>query len=180
MKILVVLAHPDLAQSHVNRTLVEELKKNAEIDIHDLYSSYPDWKICVKKEQVLLEKYNRIILQFPFYWYSMPALMKKWLEEILTPGWAYGEKGNKLAEKEFILAITTGGSAEGYQAGGYNWHTISEYTRPLQATIIRCGGIFLPSFVTYNTKKLTGEELKLRAQQYVGYIKKCEYIPFGH
>lgn len=170
MKILVIVAHPNLTASHANRILVREIEKHNEIDIHHLYPSYPNWKINVKKEQSCLEKYDRIVLQFLFYWYSIPALLKKWLEEILTPGWAYGDKGNKLEGKEFILAITTGGSAEGYQSGGYNWHTISEYTRPLQATITRCQGIFLPSYVTYDIGNLTEQELQAHAQQYTKYI----------
>ncbi|WP_396125955.1 NAD(P)H-dependent oxidoreductase [Brevibacillus laterosporus] len=25
----------------------------------------------------------------PFYWYSSPPLLKKWLDDIFTHGWAY-------------------------------------------------------------------------------------------
>ncbi|SDX24371.1 glutathione-regulated potassium-efflux system ancillary protein KefG [Marininema mesophilum] len=175
MKTLVIVAHPNLTQSNANRILVDELKNHPEIDIH-----YLNWEINVKKEQELLEKYDRIVLQFPFYWYSVPAVLKKWFEEILTPGWAFGEGGNKLAGKEFISTITTGGSMEGYQAGAYNWHTISEYILPLQATITRCQGIFLPSFVIHGTRDLTKHELKEYAQQHIDYIKNYKYVPFPH
>ncbi len=180
MKILVVVAHPNLTQSHANRMLMEEVEKHAGIDVHVLSSAYVQGQLNVKKEQEMLEAYDRIVLQFPFYWYNVPALLKKWLEDILTPGWAYSKDGDKLAKKEFILAITTGGSKDGYQAGGYNWHTISEYTFPIQATITRCQGVFLPSFVVYDTKSLMKIELKNYGKQYVDYIKNYKYVPFGH
>lgn len=36
-----------------------------------------------------VEKADRLAFVFPVYWWSMPALMKGWIERVLTPGWAY-------------------------------------------------------------------------------------------
>ena len=107
------------------------------------------------------------------------CFIKKWLEDILTPGWAYSKDGDKLAKKEFILAITTGGSKDGYQAGGYNWHTISEYTLPIQATITRCQGSF--AFIYSLWYEVFNENrIKNYGKQYVDYIKNYKYVPFSH
>jgi len=84
MKTLVIITHPNLDQSRINRTWMQELKKHEEITIHALYQAYPDGKINVAHEQSLLESHDRIILQFPFYWYSTPSLLKQWQDEVLS------------------------------------------------------------------------------------------------
>jgi len=47
-----------------------------------------------------LLEHDRIVLQFPMYWYSMPPLLKKWLDDVLTYNFAYGSKGDKLKGKD--------------------------------------------------------------------------------
>lgn len=87
MKTLVIVAHPDLNASRVNRRWKEELLKHpGEIELHELYAEYPDWQIDVTREQQLLEAHERVILQFPFYWYSYPPLLKKWFDEVFAYG----------------------------------------------------------------------------------------------
>lgn len=89
---------------------MEELNKFPEkYTVHQLYESYPDEIIDFKKEQELIEAYDKIIFQFPFYWFSSTPLLKKWLDEVLLHGWAYGSKsGFKVSGKKIALAISTG------------------------------------------------------------------------
>ncbi len=171
MKVLVIVAHPDLEKSKGNRRRVQELHRHPEIRVRQLYKEYPDFRIHVRKEQELLTEHDRIVLQFPFYWYTCPALLKKWFEDVLEHGWAYGPGGNHLADKPFILAITTGGSEKSYRAGDYNWGSVSEYIRPLQATITRCNGIFMPPFVLHGIRTASNSELDRDAEDYVEYIR---------
>jgi putative NADPH-quinone reductase len=166
MKVLVIVAHPNIKDSIVNRRWVEELKKHPEITIHELYHRYPDEVIDVEQEQMLLLLHDRIVLQFPFYWYSSPPLLKKWMDTVLTYGWAYGTNGDKLHGKELLLAISTGAPSEAYQAGGRNHFTISELAKPFQATSNLIGTTFLPSFVLNGTRNLSDEVIAKSAEQY--------------
>ncbi len=118
LKIMVIIAHPQLNHSRANQTWILELKKHANIDVRDLYQEYPDWKIDREREQQLLLQYDRVVFQFPFYWYSSPPLLKKWFDDVLTYGWAFGPGGDHLKGKEFIVATTTGGTESGYRSGG--------------------------------------------------------------
>ncbi|SHF25408.1 glutathione-regulated potassium-efflux system ancillary protein KefG [Seinonella peptonophila] len=170
MKVLVIVAHPNLSISRGNRQRVIELEKIQAVTIHQLYQEYPHWTINVEKEQQLLLKHDRIVLQFPFYWYSCPPLLKKWFDDVLTYGWAYGKDGDKLKGKEFIVAITSGGAKDAYRAGAYDWFTIDEYLKPIQATITRCQGTFLPSYTLYGIDDLTNAEIRKDAQEYGKYI----------
>lgn len=165
VKIMAILAHPDLNTSRANRALCLELQR-AGVLLHDLYGAYPDWNIDVKQEQQLLLEHDRIILQFPLYWYSSPPLLKKWFDDVLEYGWAYGSGGDQLKGKAFMVATTTGGSEKEYRSGGFNRYTLSELLRPIERTLTRCDAEFLPPFVTYNTTKATDVELMQEAQRY--------------
>ena len=115
-KMLLVLAHPDFSKSLANKEIVEKLKKlipNIEID--DLYKLYPNFKIDVKKEQEKLKKADTIILQFPMFWYNAPSLMRKWFEDVLEHGFAYGAKGKELEGKKLIVSMTMGSPDEVYK-----------------------------------------------------------------
>ncbi|WGQ09202.1 NAD(P)H-dependent oxidoreductase [Pedobacter gandavensis] len=61
------------------------LKKQPEkYTLRHLYDLYPDEKIDVKEEQSWVETHDKIIFQFPFYWFNSPPLFKKWLDQVLT------------------------------------------------------------------------------------------------
>ncbi|MDP4169685.1 MAG: NAD(P)H-dependent oxidoreductase [Bacillota bacterium] len=172
MKTLVIITHPNLEQSRINRTWMEELKKHEEITIHTLYQAYPDGKINVEHEQSLLAAHDRIILQFPFYWYSTPPLLKQWQDEVLSYGWAYGEGGDKLHGKELGLAISTFGPKDSYQPTGYNHFTMETLTTPLQQTSNLIGTKFMPLFVLNGVMHVSDEELAESAKAYVEFVQK--------
>lgn len=124
-KVLVIVAHPDIENSTINRSWIESL--TGHVSIHQLYQAYPDEKIDILHEQRLVEEHDRIIFQFPFYWYSAPSLLKKWFDEVLTEGWAYGAGGDAWAKKEIGVAISCGGSQEDFIEGGAQVHPLSTY-----------------------------------------------------
>jgi glutathione-regulated potassium-efflux system ancillary protein KefG len=177
MKILVNIFHPNLERSKVNRRWLEELEKFDDITINIAYSQYPDWTIDIKREQNLLLEHDRIVFQHPFYWYSSPPLMKKWLDDVLMYGWAYGPGGTALKGKEWISAISTGGPAVSYQAGGFNNYSISELLKPFQQTANLIGAQYLPIFLLQSAAQATDEQIDISAQQYVAHILNPELDP---
>ncbi|MED4749827.1 NAD(P)H-dependent oxidoreductase [Brevibacillus choshinensis] len=171
MKTLVIVAHPSLEQSRANHALIQELSLHDNIDIHHLYGEYPDGNIDIEREQQLLDKYDRIVLQFPLFWYSTPPLLKKWFDDVLTYGWAFGSEGDHLKGKEFIVATTAGASERSYRSGGSNEYTISELMRPLELSVKYTGAIYLPAYVVYDTMEVADEQLKLEARKYTEHIR---------
>ncbi|NCT39796.1 NAD(P)H-dependent oxidoreductase [Bacillus sp. EB93] len=170
MKILVLIAHPNIKKSRVNARWMQELEHEKEVTVHNLYDRYPDERIDVKREQELLLSHERIVFQFPFYWYSTPPLLKKWMDKVLEYGWAYGPGGKSLNGKELVLAISIGGSEQSYRAGGSNHYTISELTRPIQATANLTGMHFLSHFVKYGAVVAEQEVINKSAESYVKHI----------
>ena len=171
MKTTVFVFHPNLTESKINSKMVEELLKN-NIEVRNMYELYPDFKFDVEKEHKVMEETDRIVLQFPIYWYSSPALLKEWEDVILTHSWAYGSKGNVLHGKELVLAVTAGGDLDEYQHDGSVRYRLTELLRPFQATSDLIGTKFMEPFEVYSTETLVDEQRVEYSEKYVEYITR--------
>lgn len=170
MKTLVILSHPEIKESGSQQYLLTSIPENKNITVHHLESIYPDFNIDVEKEQELLKRHDRIIFQFPFYWYTAPALLKKWQDDVLADGFAYGKKGKALIGKEFGLVLSIGVKKEEYQAGGREGFSIDELTKPFQAMVLKTGMTFLKTLPIFQFSYLTENQkmsLLIRYQQYL-------------
>lgn len=139
--ILVVSGHTDLENDSVaNKTILEELqKKLPEAEFDYLDKLYPDFKIDVEAEQEKLVKADIIVLQFPLFWYSMPSIVHRWIEETFVRGFSHGSTGDKLLGKKVIASFTTGAPEESYQKDGRIGYELETLLAPLKATCNLCG-----------------------------------------
>ncbi|RMX04221.1 flavodoxin family protein [Corticibacter populi] len=54
----------------------------------------------VAAEHARLERADALVLVYPIYWWSLPALLKGWIDRVFTQGWAYeDDAGGKLVKK---------------------------------------------------------------------------------
>lgn len=155
MKTLVIVIHPDIESSAINKRWMQALYQSQDkYVVHQLYKIYPDEKIDVSAEQKLIAHYDKIVFQFPFYWFSCPPLFKKWLDEVLTYGWAYGSKsGYKVSGKRIALAISAGIDEEEYRASQKYKYTLAELTRPFELTFAYIKAAYRPPFVYYGMER---------------------------
>ncbi|KAB2344708.1 NAD(P)H-dependent oxidoreductase [Actinomadura rudentiformis] len=163
---LVVLAHPHLAASRVNAALADGAREMDGILVHDLYAAYPDLQIDVAREQRLLRDHDHVVLQFPFYWYSAPALLKKWLDEVFEHGFAYGTGGDALRGKTLRVAASVGGGEELYRPGGLNRFPVVDLLRPFDATANLTGMPYLPPFLIHGSHAVDDDELAAYVRRY--------------
>ena len=77
MKTLVIVAHPQLANSSTESFLKAAADDENNVMWHELKTPFD-----ISQELELLKSATRIIFQFPLYWYSAPAILKQWLDEI--------------------------------------------------------------------------------------------------
>lgn len=132
-KVLVISGHPNLDQSNANSAILQSLTKRIDdIEVRRLDTLYSNNPIDVEAEQKALLDAEVIVLQFPFYWYSVPALLKRWIDQVFTYNFAFGPEGDKLANKHFLLSISVGGPKESYGPLGYNHFSVEEFLRPLE------------------------------------------------
>ena len=158
--IYIIAAHPAWRESRVNRLLMETAQAVPRVALQDLYASYSDYSINVAKEQAALEKARLVVLLHPIQWYSMPALLKLWVDEVLTYGWAYGESvegGRALQGKDLWLVATTGGPSESYHPAGYNRYFFDAFLPPYEQSAAVCGMRFLPPLILHGARSIEEE-----------------------
>lgn len=108
---------------------------------------------------------DTLILQFPLWWYTMPAILKGWVDRVYAYGFAYGvgEHSDRrwgdrfgegtLAGKRAMLIVTTGGWEEHYSARGVNG-PIDDLLFPINHGILYYPGYdVLPPFVVYRVDR---------------------------
>ncbi|QRG68683.1 NAD(P)H-dependent oxidoreductase [Brevibacillus choshinensis] len=179
MKTLVVVTHPSIETSVINKRWVEELSKYPEkYTVHELHEVYPDGNIDVEKEQKLIEAHHHLVLQFPIYWFNCPPLLKKWLDDVFAYGWAYGSNGgDKLKDRKAALAVTAGIKKEDYSAGGKYRYTLEHLLSPFEITFLYCRADYRSFFAFHGTENEPGtdyvtsaNELEKSAKDYLDFI----------
>ena len=133
-RILILYAHPAPHQSRVNRQMADAARSLGGVLVHDVYETYPDFYIDAGREQALLEDAELVVFLHPIRWYSMPSLLKEWVDSVLTSGWAYGPGATALRGKNFWLAASTGSPDEAYQAGERHGRPFEAYLPPFEQT----------------------------------------------
>lgn len=78
MQTLLIFSHTFWKDSKVNRALLESAKTLSNVKIHNLNETYKDGVINAENEVALLKDSQKIIFQFPLFWFSTPALMKEY------------------------------------------------------------------------------------------------------
>lgn len=176
MKTLVILAHPNLSESGSQQFLVNAIKDHKEVTVHHLDKEYPDGIINRQIEQELLQTHDRIIFQFPFYWYSAPAILKEWQDVVFAGVDFYQHEGTLLKGKEFGLVLTIGVKESDYRAGGREGFTIDELTRPYQAVARHMEMTYLTSFAIHQFAYLSESEKKQLLVNYQYYLTGIQPI----
>lgn len=106
---LIILAHPSYETSIANKTIINFLQQTElNFEVRNIAKLYPHQKINIEEEQQALLRHDLVILQHPMYWFSAPAILKSWFDQVLTYQFAYGSKGNKLQSKTLLQSITVG------------------------------------------------------------------------
>ena len=120
----------------------------------------------VAAEQRKLLWADTVILQFPLWWFSMPAILKGWVDRVYARGFAYGvgehsdkRWGNRYGEgimfgKRAMLVVTTGGWESHYSARGING-PMDDLLYPIQHGMLYYPGFeVLPPFIVHRTSKV--------------------------
>jgi putative NADPH-quinone reductase len=166
MKTLVIVSHPDLEHSETQQFLLHGLPHDSDVTWHHLDKLD---ELDVDAEKQLLLANDRIIFQYPLYWYNMPMSLRNWQDKVLTNGFAFG-KGAVLAGKEFGVVVSFSDPFREYQAGGTEKFTISEILRPVQAMANKLGWTYkMPLAISQFAYQTDQERLNLlmEYQQYL-------------
>jgi NAD(P)H dehydrogenase (quinone) len=65
-----------------------------------------------------IERNDATVMVFPVYWWSMPALLKGWIDRVWNNGWAYGAR--TFPQKRAWMIGIAGGLESGFAKRGYD------------------------------------------------------------
>lgn len=136
MKTLILLFHPDLSKSRTNSALAEAARSVPGVEVVDIQALYPEGRIdmfsdgAIEAERLLSA--DRVVLQFPIQWYSVPSLMKTWIDAVLTRMYyvAYEAEGRRLEGTPIMIAATAGNVPEAYAPNGQNLIPLGDLLNP--------------------------------------------------
>ena len=78
----------------------------------------------VAAEQARIDRADTLVLVYPVYWWSMPALLKGWVDRVFANGWAYDEGAGikpvkRLRHLKVHLVAIGGATTRTYARHGY-------------------------------------------------------------
>lgn len=152
-KVIHYYAHPGHRFSRANKMIWDGAKDMDGVTQVELYREYPRFDINIDKEQQRLLDHDVILFQFPIFWYSSPSLVKEWIDLTLEHGFAYGQGGDKLKGKWFMLAVTAAGPTDAYTPGGYQHHALRTFLTPFEQTARLSKMRFSAPYVFYSSLK---------------------------
>ncbi|MBB1079336.1 NAD(P)H-dependent oxidoreductase [Limosilactobacillus sp. STM2_1] len=170
MKTLVVVAHPQIENSATEAFLKTAASFDENVTWHQLATPFD-----IKREQSLLSAADRIIFQFPMYWYSAPAILKEWLDKVWDN---YLVNNHLVTGRELGIVVTVGHAASSFQPGASQQYTIAELLRPYEALAHNLGLQYLPAFPIYQFDQQSDEQRQLLFicyQQYLAIPKLCHF-----
>jgi len=132
---------------------------------------------------------DALILQFPLWWFSMPAILKGWVDRVFAYGFAYGVGEHsdrrwgdrygegRLAGKRAMLVVTAGGWEEHYSPRGVNG-PIEDLLFPIQHGILFYPGYqVLPPFVLYRVDRFDDAGFATAVRQLRERMRTLETTP---
>ena len=138
MRTLLVVAHPrpDSLTFAVADAFAREVeRRHGPVERADLVregfdpvlhpADEPDWSdpakvysAAVRAEMARIERNEATVLVFPVWWWSMPAVLKGWIDRVWNHGWAYG--GRAYPHERVWMIGVAGAGAQAYRKRGYD------------------------------------------------------------
>ena len=138
MNVLVVFCHPrrdSLTGAILDAFVAGLAEAGHAVEVADLHAEgfnpvmpvddEPDWNdgdkrysAAVLAEQARIARNDAVVLLFPVWWWSMPAMLKGWIDRVWNNGWAYGKRN--LAGKQGLALGVAAASADLYARRAYD------------------------------------------------------------
>ena len=135
---------------------------------HAYASGHQSPDVVVEQQKLLAA--DAVVLQFPMWWYSVPAILKSWIERVYVWGFGFGYKDGSnrfrfgdgiLKGRRALVNVQTGGSAADYGLRGING-PIEQLLFPLtHGALFYAGMDVLPTHAVHSTMRVsTAEEVE--------------------
>lgn len=122
-----------------------------------------------------------LILQFPLWWFSVPAIMKGWFDRVFANGLMYGQLGRfnhgGLKGRRAMVSTTTGCYPEMVGSGGIMGHIDAMLWHLQYGTLAYVGFDVLEPFVTWSARYTDQPQREQRLQEYAHRLRHLDAVP---
>lgn len=115
---------------------------------------------------------DALVLQFPMWWFSVPAILKGWIDRVFTAGFGYGPavpppySEGALAGRRALVSATMGARASSFSDRGIHGQ-LTDVLHPLQHGLFWFSGITpLEPFAVYDSHDLREEAFVAATREY--------------
>lgn len=147
----------------------------------------------IKQEQAKLMEADLVVLQFPLWWYGAPAIVKGWIDRVLSNGFAFGGEMDEVAgvpkrfgdgnfaDRRALVVVTAGddGGTLGPRGVGGDLDTLMF---PITRGVFWYMGMApFPLHAIYDSDGLSAEQVERETNRFVERLKNLgseETIPF--
>jgi NAD(P)H dehydrogenase (quinone) len=135
----------------------------------------------LKSEMEKLLRADVVIFNFPLWWFSLPAILKGWVDRVFAMGFCYGAgKGvyneGTFKDKTAFLSITTGGPEIAYGPTGRNGDLDKILFHINHGMLYFTGMKVIPPFVAWSPVRITPEEREKYLSQYLERLDSIHEI----
>lgn len=134
----------------------------------------------IQNEIEKVQRADLLLLSFPLYWTSVPAILKGWIDRVFVSGLFYGGKRfynhGGMCGKKAMLCLTLGGRS--HMFGENTIHgPIEHYLSPIQrGTLAYAGFEVLPPFIAYHVPYISHEDRKKLLTDFEHYITHIDEL----
>jgi NAD(P)H dehydrogenase (quinone) len=122
-----------------------------------------------------------LILNFPIFWFSVPAIMKGWIDRVFLSGAFFGGKRiydrAELTGKKALVTATLGGRDHMFGQDAVHGDINGMLRHLLQGTLGYCGFQVLQPFYAYHVPYISEEDRKQWLADYRSYLGSVEALP---
>lgn len=144
--------------------------------------SYKSGTTCpdIQTEIDKLKWCDVLIFNFPMYWFSVPAILKGWIDRVFVSGFCYGGKRfydqGGLKGKKGLLAFTLGGREHMFGEDKIHGEMQTMLRPLLRGSMAYVGLSVLPPFIGWHVPYITEEERQTLLKQYREYLTNLDQL----
>lgn len=124
----------------------------------------------ITQEMEKLQWADFVILQFPLWWFSVPAILKGWVDRVFVTSFAFTVKNRYdrglLKGRRALLSLTTGSPQTSYEKNGLNGDMDMILYHIHHGMLNYVGFEVLPPFVAYSVEHASDEERESYLEAY--------------
>ncbi|MEU2513622.1 NAD(P)H-dependent oxidoreductase [Streptomyces syringium] len=126
----------------------------------------------IAAEQEKVRWSDAVVFQFPLWWFSVPAILKGWIDRVFTSGFAYGPavpppySEGVLAGRRALVSVTIGARESSFSDRGIHGR-LTDVLHPVQHGLFWFTGMSpLEPFAVYGSHNLPQERFEAAKREY--------------